>query len=69
MNLDTPATVTLDRVEPVEAQTLESTGFAVPDPAETSEVPEASVWWLLIVAAAIWLLRLRKRQSRTPGIR
>jgi hypothetical protein len=67
MNLESPAIVSLDA--PAGMAGTESTGFAVPEPAATSEVPEASVWWLLIAAAAVWLLRLRKRQSRRPGTR
>jgi hypothetical protein len=64
MNLENSDVISLDRTEPVTAQTRTGAGFAVPDPAPTKEVPEASTWVLLLAAAAVWLLRLRRRQSR-----
>lgn len=64
MNLETPAVISLDRTDPVAVETQTDAGFAVPDPAATKEVPEASTWLLLIVAAAVWVLRLRRRRNR-----
>lgn len=37
---------------------------AAPPPVEATQIPEASTGMLLLVAAALWLLRLRLRASR-----
>ena len=60
MKLDAPVQVHLD---PQSVGASAQTSTPVPAPVETSEVPEASTWILLLVAAALWLLRTRRRGS------
>jgi len=65
MNLETPTPLALDPQPIVLAEA------PVPPPvaAKAPEVPEASTWTLLIIAAALWLLRLRRRWKVRSGIR
>ena len=63
MNLDTPVKVRLDQTNHAAAPGLAATVSVIPEPAATKEVPEASTWILLLVAAGLWLLCLRKRQN------
>lgn len=63
MNLESTAVIRLDRTNHAAAPGLAATGVVIPEPAATQEVPEASTWILLLIAAGLWLLRLRKRQN------
>lgn len=63
MSLESPAVVRLDHTNHATASGLAATGLVIPEPAATKEVPEASTWILLLIAAGLWLLRLRRRQN------
>jgi len=45
-------------------EAAEYSTLAAPPPVEAAQIPEASTWMLLIVASALWLLRLRRRATR-----
>jgi len=64
MNLETPAAVSLKEVVPAPTSALSNATVEPPPLAPTEEVPEASTWILLLVAAALWLMRLRRRGIR-----
>ena len=60
MNVDGSPTAKLDAHRSVDSfRSIESAPQL-----EASQVPEASTWALFLVAAAMWLLRLRRRTSR-----
>ena len=58
MNLDSPVQVSL---EPTNTAASAEIAVPAPAPVDASQVPESSTWVLLIVAAALWLLRVRRR--------
>lgn len=64
MNLETPATISLAQEGPAPSPGLAGLTAETPPLAPTEEVPEASTWILLLVAAALWLMRLRGRRIR-----
>ena len=64
MNLQDTKEIRLDGAESEPIAALPSSGFGVPAPAAAVEAPESSTLVLLIVASALWLLRLRTRFGR-----
>ena len=58
MNLDSPVQISLD---PTNTATSVELAVPAPTPAKAAQVPESSTWILLIIAAALWLLRVRRR--------